>query len=76
MLDYQRQRLLVYFGADFRIQGRVTGGTGRGPAVCSLKNRIKSAGADFGRLRRLLGKGWCKGDQDCAGIFAAGGGAQ
>jgi rod shape determining protein RodA len=70
--DYQRQRLLVYFGKDF--------------AASDMTQTQKSEARELQRQRSyqgwqamisvgsggLLGKGWCKGDQTALGFLPPG----
>ena len=76
MQDYQRQRLLVYFGANFANANAIAGGKGVGAQLAISKIVSSPAGADFGRLGRAAGQGLAQGRPDRAGLFAAGRGAQ
>ena len=74
MQDYQRQRLLVYFGANFaaserhRRQERA-----EARRLASSKNRIRCRQALISvGSGGLLGKGWRKGDQTALGFLPAG----
>ena len=57
MQDYQRDRLLVYFGARFRSAERDAGGKAAGAARQQFdKSYQRPAGVDFRRLRRAAGQ--------------------
>ena len=77
MQDYQRQRLLVYFGANFAAGRCVAGGKSTEARHLQFEKsyQVRQALISVGS-GGLLGKGWRKGDQTALGIFAAGCGAQ
>jgi rod shape determining protein RodA len=70
--EYQRQRLLVYFGRDFT-------GANATPEEKKLALKMKNDSSYQSRQALisvgsggLLGKGWCKGDQTALGYLPAG----
>jgi rod shape determining protein RodA len=72
MQDYQRQRLLVYFGIDFASKDaspeeRVKAQRLRADKSYQVTQALISVGSGG-----LLGKGWCRGDQTALGYLPAG----
>jgi rod shape determining protein RodA len=72
MQEYQRQRLLVYFGADFAAANaskaeRVRAAELQRDKSYQSRQALISVGSGG-----LLGKGWCKGDQTALGFLPPG----
>jgi rod shape determining protein RodA len=72
MQDYQRQRLLVYFGIDFAAKDaspeeRAKAQRLRADKSYQVTQALISVGSGG-----LLGKGWCKGNQTALGYLPAG----
>ena len=72
MLDYQRQRLLVYFGADFASKDASPAERAEARRLQFEKSyQVRQALISVGS-GGLLGKGWCKGDQTALGFLPPG----
>ena len=72
MLDYQRQRLLVYFGADFAAKGATSAEKAEARRLQFEKSyQVREALISVGS-GGLLGKGWRKGDQTALGFLPPG----
>ena len=72
MLDYQRQRLLVYFGADFASKDASPAERAGARRLQFEKSyQVRQALISVGS-GGLLGKGWCKGDQTALGFLPPG----
>ncbi len=70
--DYQRQRLLVYFDADFAPADASTAEKVRAKEVQAQKSyQVRQALISVGS-GGLLGKGWCKGNQTALGFLPPG----
>src|SRR5258705_8832546 len=70
--DYQRQRLQVYFGADFARANASTAEKARAREVQAQKSyQVRQALISVGS-GGLLGKGWHKGDQTALGFLPPG----
>ena len=72
MKSYQRERLLVYFGADFASKDatpeqKIEAQRQRTDKSYQVTQALISVGSGG-----LLGKGWCKGDQTALGYLPAG----
>ncbi len=62
--EYQRQRLLVYFGKDFADANATPAEQRRGATVAARAFVSGTAGADRRRLRRHFGQGLAAGTAD------------
>ncbi len=72
MQDYQRQRLLVYFGIDFAAKNASPEERAKAQHLREDKSyQVTQALISVGS-GGLLGKGWCKGDQTALGYLPAG----
>jgi len=72
MLEYQRQRLLVYFGADFAAKDATPAEKAEARRLQFEKSyQVRQALISVGS-GGLLGKGWCKGDQTALGFLPPG----
>jgi rod shape determining protein RodA len=72
MLEYQRQRLLVYFGADFAAANATPAEKADARRLQFEKSyQVRQALISVGS-GGLLGKGWCKGDQTALGFLPPG----
>jgi rod shape determining protein RodA len=72
MQDYQRQRLLVYFGANFATTNASSTEKAEARRLQLEKSyQVRQALISVGS-GGLLGKGWCKGDQTALGFLPPG----
>jgi len=72
MQDYQRQRLLVYFGANFADANATPAQKAEARRLQFEKSyQVRQALISVGS-GGLLGKGWCKGDQTALGFLPPG----
>jgi rod shape determining protein RodA len=72
MQDYQRQRLLVYFGANFAAANASPAEKAEARHLQFEKSyQVRQALISVGS-GGLLGKGWCKGDQTALGFLPPG----
>ncbi|HXA45648.1 MAG TPA: FtsW/RodA/SpoVE family cell cycle protein, partial [Candidatus Angelobacter sp.] len=72
MQDYQRQRLLVYFGIDFADRGATPEERAKAQRLRADKSyQVTQALISVGS-GGLAGKGWCKGNQTALGYLPAG----
>ena len=72
MKDYQRERLLVYFGVDFASRDATPEERAKAQQLRTDKSyQVTQALISVGS-GGLLGKGWCKGDQTALGYMPTG----
>jgi rod shape determining protein RodA len=72
MKDYQRERLLVYFGVDFASKDATPEERAKAQQLRTDKSyQVTQAVISVGS-GGLLGKGWCKGDQTALGYMPTG----
>ena len=70
--EYQRHRLLVYFGKDFAPANATPERSARRDSSAAKKSYQRAAGIDLRRLGRLRGKGWREGNQTALGFLPPG----
>jgi rod shape determining protein RodA len=70
--EYQQQRLMVYFGVDFRSRAASAAERARAPETERAKSyQVRQALISVGS-GGLTGKGWTKGDQTASGFLPSG----